>query len=198
MSLTNTLNYLQFFKEVGKSKRLLRSGWVREEVKDSESVAEHSFRVGVLAMILADKLKVNKDKLMKMALLHDLSMSMTGDKVWIRWGIVDVKSREEKEKEEIKGVVSLFHKITNGNEFIEIFEELLTRSSGEAKIFWQIDKLEMAMQALEYEEEQGRNLEEFFGTADLYIKEQLIRNIFKEIVRSRPLKERRILNNESS
>lgn len=197
MSLKNTLNYLQFFKEVGKSKRLLRTGWVREKIKDPESVAEHSFRVGVLAMILADKLKVNKDKLMKMALIHDLSMSITGDRVWIRWGIVDAKSREEKEKEEIKGMVYLFHKFAEGNDFIGIFEELLNRSTRESKIFWQIDKLEMALQALEYEEEQRKNLKEFFVTAALLIKEPLIKNIFMEIIKRRPFKEGRVFNNES-
>jgi len=65
-----SIDYLGFLKEVGKSKRLLRSGWIREKVNDPESVAEHSFRVGVLAMVLSDAIKVDKDKLIKMALLH--------------------------------------------------------------------------------------------------------------------------------
>ena len=56
------LSYLDFFKTIGASKRLLRSGWVRENVKDPESVAEHSFRVGVLAMVLADQIGNNLDK----------------------------------------------------------------------------------------------------------------------------------------
>ena len=184
------VNYLNFFKTVGKSKRLARSGWVREKVNDPESVAEHSFRVGVLAMLLADELNVNKEKLMKMALIHDLSMNVTGDKVWVRWGIVDIKAREEKEEKEIRGIVGLFHQMKQGDEFIKIFEELLGRSSKESKIFWQLDKLEMAMQALEYEEEQNKNLEEFFVTAGLYIRDPLIVDILKEILKSRPFRER--------
>jgi len=35
--------------------------------------------------------------------------------------------------------------------------------SNEAKIFKQLDGLEMAIQALEYEEEAGKDLTEFFG-----------------------------------
>lgn len=187
---TKAKNYLQFFKDVGKSKGLLRSGWIREKIKNPESVAEHSFRVGVLSMILADALKANKEKLVKMALIHDLSMSITGDQVWVRWGIVNMKSREEKERKEIKGLVDMFSKIEERDEFIGIFEELLNRSSKESRIFWQIDKLEMAIQAFEYERDQNKNLEEFFQTADMYIKEPLIRNIFVEVLKSRSLKER--------
>lgn len=192
MSSKKAVSYLNFFKTVGKSKRLLRTGWIREKVRDPESVAEHSFRVGVLAMLLADELDVNKEKLMKMALIHDLSMNATGDKVWIRWGVVDIKAKEEKEEKEIRGIVNLFHQMKQGDEFIKIFEELLGRSSKESKIFWQLDKLEMSMQALEYEEEQNKNLEEFFVTADLYIKEPLIADIFKEILKSRPFRKRRV------
>lgn len=191
-------DYLDFFKTVGKSKRLSRTGWVREKIKNPESAAEHSFRVGVIAMTLADKLEVNKDKLMKMALIHDLGTSLTEDMVWIRWGIVDLKARDRKEREEIKGMVSLFNDIEGGREYIKIFEEMTLRSTKEAKIFWQIDKLEMALQALEYEQEQEKNLDEFFATADLYIKHSVLREMFEEILFQRENKKGVILNYESN
>ncbi len=190
--------YLDFFKTVGKSKRLPRTGWVREKVKNPESAAEHSFRVGVFAMMLAERLGVDKDKLMKMALIHDLGAALTEDMVWIRWGVVDLKARDRKEREEIKGIVSLFNDIEGGKEYVKIFEEMTLRSSKEAKVFWQIDKLEMALQALEYEEEQGKNLEEFLTTADLYIKHPILREIFEEILNQRPSLKGRIQNYESS
>lgn len=190
--------YLDFFKTVGKSKRLPRTGWVREKIKNPESAAEHSFRVGVFTMMLADRLAVNKDKLMKMALIHDLGVAITGDIVWVRWGVVDLKAREKKEREEIKGVVSLFSDIEGGREYIKIFEEMILRSSKEAKIFWQIDKLEMALQALEYEQEQGKNLDEFFATADLYIKHPILREMFEEMIKQRENRKGAILNYESS
>lgn len=179
------VNYLEFLKTVGRSKRLLRAGWVREGIKNPESIAEHSFRVGVMTMTIANKLKVNRDKLMKMALVHSLGEAITGDKVWIRWGVVDLKAREAKEEQEVRGIVSLFSGTEGGEEYIKIFEEMVLRSSREAKLFWQIDKLEMALQAYEYEEEQGKNLDEFFITADLYIKEPSIREFFKEIMKKR-------------
>lgn len=190
--------YLDFFKTVGKSKRLPRTGWVREKIKNPESAAEHSFRVGVLTMMLAERLGVDKDKLMKMALIHDLGAALTEDTVWIRWGVVDLKARDKKEREEIRGIVSLFSNIPGGKEYIKIFEEMTLRSSKEAKIFWQVDKLEMALQALEYEQEQEKNLDEFFATADLYIKHPVLREMFEEILSQRENKKGVTINYESS
>lgn len=193
------VNYLEFLKTVGKSKRLARTGWVREKVKDPESVAEHSFRVGVLAMVLSNKLeyKLDKEKLMKMALLHDLAEVVTGDMVTARWSIIDVKKVEEKEKEEKREIKKMFDIIGEGDGYGDIFDEMVSRITPEAKVFWQLDKLEMAIQALEYEQEQEKNLDEFFVTADLYIKEPNLREIFDEIMIKRENRRKEISKHES-
>ena len=78
---------VEFVAMTGKSKKILRSGWIREKIKDPESVAEYSFQLSVLAMVLADTLGVDKEKLIKMALLHDLGEVVTGDIVWPREGL---------------------------------------------------------------------------------------------------------------
>lgn len=188
--LSKKLNYLDFFKIVGRSKRILRSGWIRMKVNDPESVAEHSFRVGFLAMVLSDKLSVvlDKNRLIKMALLHDLAEVITGDIVVERGDIVDIKKRGEKEKMEEEGIRKIFDKIGQGEEYVSIFHEMTSRISPEAKIFSQFDKLEMALQALEYEREQGKDLEEFFMTVSLYIKEPFLKKIFGNILAERPKK----------
>ena len=184
------VNYLGFFKTVGKSKKLLRTGWVRENVQDSESVAEHSFGVGVLAMILSDKFRYELDKtrLIQMALVHDLAEVITGDIVAERWGIIDMATRDEKEKREREGIKLIFDKVGQADEYLGIFDEMTTGNTLEAKIFKQIDKLEMALQALEYEEEQGKNLEEFFADTSLHIKDDIFKKIFRDILKSRKKK----------
>ncbi|MCL4419034.1 HD domain-containing protein [Patescibacteria group bacterium] len=171
---------------------------MREKVKDPESVAEHSFRVGVLAMVLSNKLeyKLDKEKLMKMALLHDLAEVVTGDMVTARWSIIDVKKVEEKEKEEKREIKKMFDIIGEGDGYGDIFDEMVSRITPEAKVFWQLDKLEMAIQALEYEQEQGKNLDEFFVTADLYIKEANLREIFDEIMIKRENRRKEISKHE--
>ena len=180
-----SIDYLGFLKEVGKSKRLLRSGWIREKVNDPESVAEHSFRVGVLAMVLSDAIKVDKDKLIKMALLHDLAEITTGDVITECWAILDIKKRDEKEKAERESIYRVFQKISEGKKYQLIFDEMINRVTPEAKIFWQLDKLEMAIQAYEYEKEQKINLEEFFETSEMYIRHPLLRQIFNDLLKLR-------------
>lgn len=185
--MSKKIDYLDFFKAVGKSKRLPRTGWMRTKVKDPESVAEHSFRVGVLAMVLSDKLgySLDKEKLIKMALLHDLGEVITGDIVIERGGIIDIEKRKEKEEKEKQGVGKIFSLIKEENIYGAIFNEMLDRTTEEAKVFWQLDKLEMAIQALEYEQEQGKNLEEFFTTVDLHMKEPLLKEIFNQVLAER-------------
>lgn len=184
---SKSILYLDFFEMIGKSKRLLRSGWIREKVKDPESVAEHSFRVGVLAMVLSDKLNANldKNKLIKMALVHDLGETITGDMVVERWDIVDIKKRDIKEEEERKGIQKIFDIIGQGVEYTKIFEEMIQRNTSEAEVFWQLDKLEMAIQALEYEKEQEKKLDEFFVSVELQLKEPLLKEIFADILKER-------------
>lgn len=188
MSLKNTLNYLQFFKEVGKSKRLLRSGWIREGIKDPESVAEHSFRVGVLIMVLADKFDptLNRDRLIKMALLHDLGKPTAGDVIAERGQLIDIKKRDLEERKEREGIGKIFSKINQSGEYVLILNEMMDGKTPEAKIFWQLDKLETVIQALEYENEQEKNLEEFFLNFALYhARDPLIKEIFKDVLRNR-------------
>lgn len=176
---------LEFLKTVGKSKRILRSGWVREKIKDPESVADHSFRLSVISMILADTLGLDKEKLIKMALLHDLGEVVTGDIVWSRGNIVDIEKRAGKEELERKGIEKVFKIMGVSKEYVKTFEEMIERTSQEAKIFWQLDKLEMAIQALEYEKEQGKQLNEFFVNANLQIQSPFLRKVFKEVLRAR-------------
>ena len=110
---------------------------------------------------------------------------ITGDIVAERWGILDLKKRDQKEQAERKGIRKIFDKIGDSDTYIAIFDEMLVKSTAEAKVFRQIDKLEMVFQALEYEKEQGKNLEEFFADASLHMKDDIMKKIFKDILKSR-------------
>ncbi|KAF3494410.1 hypothetical protein DY000_02057129 [Brassica cretica] len=50
----------------------------------------------------------------------------------------------------------------NAEEIAELWREYEANASPEAKVVKDFDKLEMILQALEYEQEQGQDLEEFF------------------------------------
>lgn len=176
---------VDFISAVGRPKRIPRTGWVREKIKHPESVAEHSFRVGIMAMVIADPLGLDKEKLMKMSFIRGLGEVVTRDVVVERGNMIDMKRRGEKEHMERDGIKKIFETIEKADEYIKIFDEMVERKSEEAKILWQIDKLEMTIQALEYEKEQGKNLDEFFVNAKLQIEAPLLKKILNEVLKKR-------------
>ena len=73
------IGLIEFISEVGRLKRLPRTGWVESGVPDPESVADHSFRVALLTLVLADLKGLDALKAVRMALIHDLGEAETGD-----------------------------------------------------------------------------------------------------------------------
>jgi len=176
MKSTDIIN---FAKIVGKSKKIKRTGWVREGVVEPESVAEHSFRLIVLAMTLGDYFEVDKEKLIKMAIIHDLGETSTGDLVVERGIVVNDLNKRDKEQREEKAISELFQEFSP--DYKNIFREMIERKSKEALLFWQLDKLEMAMQAKEYEEEQDKVLTEFIENATHHITDPLLKEILHKL-----------------
>ncbi len=177
---------LSFLSTTIQAKRVVRTGWTMMDIKNPESVAEHSYQLCVMAMVLADQLGVDQDKLVKMAIVHDLGEIFTGDIVWVRGNIIDIERRRKKEEIEAKGIEKIFKIINKTEEYKAIFEELMERKSVEATIFWQLDKLEMAIQALDYEKRKNKNLDEFFVSVDLQLSSPFLRSIFTQILAERP------------
>ena len=74
---------VELFIAISHLKQLYRQGWLKKGISPDqcESVAEHSFGVGVLAMLIADMYfpSLDKEKLLRMALIHDLAEVYSGD-----------------------------------------------------------------------------------------------------------------------
>lgn len=51
---------------------------VNNNVNLPESVADHMYRMSMMSFMIADK-SINKDKLMKICLVHDLAEAIVGD-----------------------------------------------------------------------------------------------------------------------
>nr|AIE94661.1 metal dependent phosphohydrolase [uncultured marine thaumarchaeote AD1000_49_H01] len=70
----------EFFQKVLELKNVPRQGWKEKlEIVNPESVAEHSYSTAIISMILSDLEGLNSEKIIKMALLHDLTESIIGD-----------------------------------------------------------------------------------------------------------------------
>ena len=75
---------LKFLIEIGKLKSMPRRGWVINQIKNPESIADHTFRTALMAWVLSEKLgerkkKLNFERLLKIALIHDLCEVYAGD-----------------------------------------------------------------------------------------------------------------------
>ncbi|KAG0463154.1 hypothetical protein HPP92_021630 [Vanilla planifolia] len=141
-------------------KRTKRAGWVRRGVREPESVADHMYRMGVMALIAKDIPGVDRDRCIKMALVHDIAEAIVGD-ITPSDGIPK-EEKSRREREAIDHMCSLLGGGSRAKEIHELWLEYEENSSLEAKIVKDFDKVEMILQALEYEQEQGIDLDEFF------------------------------------
>jgi putative hydrolase of HD superfamily len=167
-------NILDFLLKIGKLKGMPRLYWILRGIKNPESVAGHIFTLAIMAWIFGkEKKELNQEKLLKMALCHELSAVYTGDTTpYDRILPRNEKEREEvlkkmirlskKEKEwiflkdyktEKKALEKLTKKLDPSlkKEILELWHEYRTRSSPEAKFLGQLNILAVLLQGLLYE-----------------------------------------------
>ena len=71
---------LDFFKTAVNLKNISRQGWMDKlSLKHPESVADHSYSMAIMGMMISDLEYYNSEKMLKMILLHDLAESKIGD-----------------------------------------------------------------------------------------------------------------------
>src|SRR3989339_722208 len=160
-------NLLKFLTESGKLKTIPRSGWVLRGVKNPESIAEHTFRVALMAWTLGrQKQNFNIEKLIKIALVHDLCEGYAGDitpkdtkkrkemlKTWPRFTEAQKKKlSESKHKKEKQGLNKLIKNLPAGlkKEMEMLWLDYEKGLSREGRFFKQIDRAENLLQSLEY------------------------------------------------
>jgi len=151
---------VKFSEVIGQLKKVKRSGWISHVgIKNPESVADHSFRSAALAMYIGDLMKLDTEKLMRMLLLHDIQEALTGDYDIFAKKKIGMKKFRIQEKNAAREVLSLLSSDLK-EKYIDVWEEFENRKTREAILANDIDKIEMMMQALEYEKE-GRDSEKF-------------------------------------
>lgn len=153
-----------FFRSVVQLKSVKRAGWVSKAgIKDAESVADHTFSMCAIAMLLSDILGLDTHRAMKMVMLHDLAESIVGDYMP---GDVSANQKLVKEKRAMKPILSGLPKKVR-LEYEKIWLEYLQNKTDIAKFVHRIDKLEMALQANQYAKQgyAGKMLAPFFESA---------------------------------
>jgi putative hydrolase of HD superfamily len=150
--------------EMAHLKQLYRQGWLRRGVPPErcESVAEHSFGVAMLALWLAPQVgaTIDANKALRMALIHDFGEIYAGD-----FTPADGVAPEEKRRLEAEAVRTVFARLSDGQAYIDLWEEYETGASVEARFIRQIDRLEMGLQASIYRYAGMLGMDEFLASA---------------------------------
>jgi putative hydrolase of HD superfamily len=173
-------------------KSVPRIGWLLRGVRDVESVASHSFGVAVIAMLLADRacargVEVNVERLLRMALLHDLTESHTGDlpsTIKQYFEKAAIKAADERIARE------MFAELGDlSGSYLELWFDYEHRASIESRLVKAADKLDLLLQSREYEKGGARSLQEFWDTADNDFTglgvDDLISDLIEELKKSR-------------
>ena len=161
----NLLDLVKFLEISGILKRIQRTGWVDIGVCAPESVADHTFRMAILCMLYADRNNLDTSKMLKMALIHDLPEAIIGD---LMPSQKNAKTKKD-EKDAICEILSLLPEKQKA-EYYAIWTEYQQGETKEAKAARQLDKIEMTLQAKEYEKmgHDKKSLERFVKSAQQF------------------------------
>lgn len=107
-----------------------------------ESVAEHSWRLALMVMLVGDEFpELDMDKVIRMCLIHDMGEAITGD-------IPAFEKTDEDRNVENKKVDQLTDTLPEPirTEWKELYAEMEALETQEAKLYKSLDKLEALIQ----------------------------------------------------
>lgn len=148
---------MNLYRELFKLKTTLRKGWtIRnacEKVGRYESDAEHCFSMVMLALEIMEKEKLNLDKtkVMKMALYHELGEVDVGDITPHDNVPAEVKHQKE------LACVKRISQACNMPEILELWLEFEENKTPEAQFVRKMDKLDAVMQSKIYANVNGND-----------------------------------------
>lgn len=138
---------ISFFESVIRLKSVKRAGWVSKVgIANAESVSDHTYSMCMIGMILSDIFGMDTERVTKMILIHDLAESITGD--FIPNKITRVRKRTE-ERKAMKHILCKVPSVVRSN-YEKLWQEYRSNKTPVSRFVHQLDKLEMAIQAVEY------------------------------------------------
>lgn len=132
---------IDFLFEIGKI-RFIQRAWQRFFLTKMANDVEHTFRVMWLALIIANKeRKGNQEKILKLALVHDIAESRAGD--------VDYLSRLYVKRDEDMAIADILSDTSLEKEFVDLFKENEKRETLESQIVKDADNLDIDLELME-------------------------------------------------
>lgn len=143
---------IAFLQRAEQLKATRRSGWT--STGEPESVAAHTWRLCLMAMVLADRFpEVKIDRVIRMLVVHDLGEAIHGDIPAPEQEAPGAKAEEE--RRDLAELVTPLPDQSRGM-ILELWDEYEACQTPEAKLAKGLDKLETIMQ-----HNQGQNPADF-------------------------------------
>ncbi|XP_058772188.1 5'-deoxynucleotidase hdd1 isoform X2 [Vicia villosa] len=126
-----------------------RKGWVNHGIKGAESIADHMYRMALMSLIASDLPGLCRERCIKIALVHDIAEAIVGD-ITPSDGVPKAE-KSRMEEEALNKMCEVLGGGMRADEIKELWAEYENNSSLEANVVKDFDKVEMILQALEYE-----------------------------------------------
>ncbi|XP_044491737.1 5'-deoxynucleotidase hdd1 isoform X2 [Mangifera indica] len=153
VSCSSSSSVVDFLTLCNRLKTTKRKGWINHGIKGPESIADHMYRMALMALIAGDIPGVDRERCIKIAIVHDIAEAIVGDITPSDNVPKEVKSRME------QAALDEMCKVLGGGmraeEIKELWTEYENNASIEANLVKDFDKVEMILQALEYEMGEG-------------------------------------------
>ncbi|MBQ7822181.1 MAG: HD domain-containing protein [Clostridia bacterium] len=128
--------FITFLNMIEKLKCNTRHSWT--STGRQESVAEHSWRLAVMALLCADEYpELDMNKVIKMCLIHDFGEAVTGDIP----AFLKTESDEAEEERAVERMLKLLPDETQA-ELSALFSEMSELATPEAKLYKALDNAE--------------------------------------------------------
>jgi len=179
-------SFLRITRALTDLKQVRRQGWIQTGTTDVESVADHSFGAAFLAFTLSAGTQLDRDKVVKLALIHDLAESVTGDIIY-ESGKDVVGPIEAQHATERKVMETILEGLDEEDKLLTLWDEWSKQETPEAVFVRRVEKIEMANQALDYERRTGpsKKFDEFWENAEKYLKGSELESLYNALVSER-------------
>ena len=168
---------VNFLFEIATLRRLTRSH--RQMIQEvSDNISDHSFRVTIIGMILAELEKCDANKVLKMCLFHDVAEARIGDANFINKQYLHLAEREA-QKDQMKG-------LPIEKKILDILEEFEEGETKEAIVAKDADLIDQMILQQEYFYKDSKNREIWQNHSEKDLKTEFAKKLAQKIRISNP------------
>jgi len=166
-----------FLFEIASMRRLVRShSQTIQEANDN--ISDHSFRVAIIGMILANLENCDINKVLKMCLFHDIAEARTGDANFINKQYSNLNEEEAREDQMIGLPIA--------DEILDLLREFEQYKSKESVVAKDADLLDQMVLQREYFYKDGQNHEIWQNYSEKLLKTESARKLAQKIRTTNP------------